>query len=202
MQLKAPDLGGHLSGTLAPVYFISGDETLLVEEAADAILAAARNAGYSERTVLHVEKGRSGCHFSFSGLKTAVLHTVDALPPGELSDADVADLCASFQAAAGDVLVDRTANALHLAGIRTLVVAGGVAANAYLRERLTTLALTEGVRLVAPPQALCTDNGAMIAWAGIERLRLGLSDPLDVAPRPRWPLDPDATPAAFAGVKA
>ena len=155
-------------------------------------------------------KGRPGCHFSFSGLKTAVRHAVAALPPGlpgGFDAGDVADLCASFQAAAGDALVDRTTNALRRfrdlhPGSDTLVVAGGVAANAYLRARLATLAEAEGVRLIAPPQRLCTDNAAMIAWAGIERLRLGLTAPLDFKPRPRWPLDPDAPPAAFAGVKA
>lgn len=147
-------------------------------------------------------RGRSDCHFSFSGLKTALIHAVDALPPGPLAEADVADLCASFQAAAGDSLADRTRQALRRTRTDTLVVAGGVAANSYLRERLAALAAAEGVRLVAPPQRLCTDNGAMIAWTGVERLRLGLTDPLDFAPRPRWPLDPDAAPAAFAGVKA
>lgn len=147
-------------------------------------------------------RGRNDCHFSFSGLKTALIHAVDGLPPGALADRDVADLCASFQAAAGDSLVDRTHQALRRTRTDTLVVAGGVAANGYLRERLAALAGAEGVRLVAPPQRLCTDNGAMIAWAGLERLRLGLSDALDFAPRPRWPLDPDAAPAAFAGVKA
>jgi N6-L-threonylcarbamoyladenine synthase len=147
-------------------------------------------------------KGRSNCHFSFSGLKTAVIHAVDALPPGALAEADIADLCASFQAAVGDSLVDRTREALRQASTDTLVVAGGVAANGYLRERLAGLAKGEGIRLIAPPQRLCTDNGAMIAWAGLERLRRGLTDPLDFAPRPRWPLDPDAEPAAFAGVKA
>ncbi|MGF1641786.1 MAG: tRNA (adenosine(37)-N6)-threonylcarbamoyltransferase complex transferase subunit TsaD [Rhodospirillales bacterium] len=152
-------------------------------------------------------KGRPGCQFSFSGLKTAVRHAVDALAPAPVGARDVADLCAAFQAAAGDVLVDRTANALAAframhPGPATLVVAGGVAANGYLRARLAALAEREGVRLVAPPQRLCTDNGAMIAWAGVERLRLGLVDGLDFKPRPRWPLDPAAPPAAFAGVKA
>lgn len=162
-------------------------------------------------------KGRPGCHFSFSGLKTAVRHAVDALPPGDvdtrdlgsgdLDAGDVGDLCASFQAAAGDALIDRTGNALRrfrdlYPGSDTLVVAGGVAANAFLRARLAGLAEAEDVRLIAPPQRLCTDNAAMIAWAGIERLRLGLTDALDFKPRPRWPLDPDAPPAAFAGVKA
>jgi N6-L-threonylcarbamoyladenine synthase len=147
-------------------------------------------------------RGRPHCHFSFSGLKTAVVHAVDALPPGRLAGTDVADLCASFQAAAADVLVDRTAVALKAERPAVLVVAGGVAANGVLRRCLSALAAAEGVRLVVPPPALCTDNGVMIAWAGLERLRLGLVDGLDVAPRPRWPLDPEAPPVAFAGVKA
>lgn len=152
-------------------------------------------------------RGRPGCHFSFSGLKTAVRQAILGLPEGGLADADVADLCAAFQAAAGDVVVDRCAHAIALVrrshpAIGALVAAGGVAANAYLRGRLAGLAEAEGLRLVAPPQRLCTDNGTMIAWAGLERLRLGLADGLDFAPRPRWPLDPDAPPAGGAGVKA
>ena len=91
------------------------------------------------------------------------------------------------------MLVDRCGNALALrADTDTLVVAGGVAANVYLRARLEGAGGVHGARLVAPPIRLCTDNGAMIAWAGIERLRLGLIDGLDFAPRPRWPLDPAA----------
>ena len=156
-------------------------------------------------------KGRPGCDFSFSGLKTAVRHAALSLPVGPLEDKDIADLCASFQAAAADTLADRTAHALDIFKARhpdgaALVVAGGVAANLALRRRLTTLAADHGVRLVVPPGRLCTDNGAMIAWAGIERIRaLGAdaaADGLDFAPRPRWPLDPDAPKAAFAGVKA
>ena len=102
----------------------------------------------------------------------------------------IADLCASFQRTVGDVLADRCANALTAAPSSTLVVAGGVAANLYLRGRLDEVAARHGARLVAPPVKLCTDNGAMIAWAGIERLRLGRTDALDFRPRPRWPLDP------------
>ena len=134
---------------------------------------------------------KPGCDFSFSGLKTAVRLTVEKLPRGR-PRRPIADLCASFQRTVGDVLVDRCANALALAPSPTLVVAGGVAANVYLRGRLEELAASHGARLVAPPVGLCTDNGAMIAWAGIERLRLGLADALDFAPRPRWPLDPAA----------
>jgi N6-L-threonylcarbamoyladenine synthase len=149
--------------------------------------------------------GRPGADFSFSGLKTAVRHAAAEL--GALSGQDRADLAASFQAAVADVLADRAGNAMDLfrtthADARHLVVAGGVAANLHLRERLTAAARARGFTLVAPPPKLCTDNGAMIAWAGIERLKLGLTDALDVAPRARWPLDPAAPPAAYAGVKA
>jgi len=151
--------------------------------------------------------GRPGCDFSFSGLKTSIRQTVEKLPPGNLLDQDVADLCAGFQAAAGDVLADRCGHAIatflgmHPTG-NTLVVAGGVAANTYLRGRLKEIAESNNMTLAIPPQHLCTDNGAMVAWAGIEKFRLGQVDALDFAPRPRWPLDPDAPPAAFAGVKA
>ena len=154
-------------------------------------------------------KGRPGCDFSFSGLKTALRQAVAAQADGEgrLAASDVADLAAALQAAIGDSLVDRTANAIALFRQRwpkgkSLVVAGGVAANAALRRRLAELAAEAGLSFLAPPPALCTDNGAMIAWTGIERLRLGLVDGLDFAPRPRWPLDPDAAPARGAGVKA
>jgi len=152
-------------------------------------------------------KGRAGCHFSFSGLKTAVRHAVEGLPGGRPTPTDAADLAAAFQEAVADSLMDRTGNAIALFRDRhpsadALVVAGGVAANRRLRDGLETLAALHGMRLVAPPPGLCTDNGAMIAWAGLERLRLGQSDALDFAPRPRWPLDPDAPPAAYAGVKA
>jgi N6-L-threonylcarbamoyladenine synthase len=130
---------------------------------------------------------KPGCDFSFSGLKTAVRQTVEKLDANDRQA--IADLCASFQRTVGEVLADRCVNALAISPLSTLVVAGGVAANLYLRERLQTLAAQHGARFVAPPQKLCTDNGAMIAWAGIEHLRLGRIDPLDFKPRPRWPLD-------------
>ena len=176
-----------------------------------AVERAALNGDDARFNLPRPMKGRAGCDFSFSGLKTAVRHAALALPEGPLQDQDVADLCAGFQAAAADVLADRTGHALdefldrHPHG-DTLVVAGGVAANATLRQRLNTLAEVRGIRLIAPPGALCTDNAAMIAWAGIERIVAqgaeAAADPLDFAPRPRWPLDPDAPTAAFAGVKA
>ncbi len=135
---------------------------------------------------------KPGCDFSFSGLKTAVRQAAEKLPAGDRQA--ILDLCASFQRTVGDVLVDRCANALALAPSPTLVVAGGVAANAYLRSRVDALAHEHGARLVAPPMPLCTDNGAMIAWAGLEHLRLGHVDGLDFRPRPRWPLDPALEP--------
>jgi N6-L-threonylcarbamoyladenine synthase len=170
-----------------------------------AIEAAAR-AGDAARVALpRPMKGRSGCDFSFAGLKTALRERVEA--EGVLSDAFRADAAASLQTAIGDCLDDRAANAL--ARFRelcpagdTLVVAGGVAANEFLRSRLAALARREGFAFVAPPPRLCTDNAAMIGWAGIERLKLGLTDGLDFAPRPRWPLDPAAKAALGAGVKA
>ena len=151
--------------------------------------------------------GRPGCDFSFSGLKTRVRQTIEELPPGLLDEQDKVDLCASFQAAAADVLSDRTANAIELflaenPGGGPLVVAGGVAANRTLRERLRALAKDSSIGFAAPPLELCTDNAAMIAWTGVERLTLGLTDEMDFRPRPRWPLDPDAPPAAYAGIKA
>jgi tRNA N6-adenosine threonylcarbamoyltransferase len=134
---------------------------------------------------------KPGCDFSFSGLKTAVRQTVEKLDAAD--GRAIADLCASFQRTVGDVLVDRCGNALAMSPLPILVVAGGVAANLYLRGRLEALAAQHGARLVAPPIKLCTDNGAMIAWAGIEHLRLGRTDALDFKPRPRWPLDPAAS---------
>ena len=119
----------------------------------------------------------------------------------------MADLAASLQAAIGDSLVERTSHAIaefrerHPDGTH-LVVAGGVAANGALRASLSGLAARHDLAFVAPPPELCTDNAAMIAWAGLERLKAGLTDGLDFAPRPRWPLDPNAPRATGAGVKA
>jgi len=163
--------------------------------------------------------GSAEPHFSFAGLKSAVLRAKQAQaavqfpvqgcvsgsvihpdPARCYSDADIA---ASFQQAAIDCVIDRTRRAIAAAGpVSALVVAGGVAANKAVRGALERLADEAGLRFVAPPLGLCTDNAAMIAWAGLERLALGQSDSLDFAARPRWPLDPDAAPVRGAGVKA
>jgi N6-L-threonylcarbamoyladenine synthase len=142
-------------------------------------------------------KGSSEPHFSFAGLKSAVLR---AYQPGAYRAEDIA---ASFQAAVVDCLLDRTAHALDRCDdISALVVAGGVAANLPIRAALEQLAATRGLRFYAPPLWLCTDNAAMIGWAGVERYQAGRFDSLDVVARPRWPLDPDAEQARGAGVKA
>ncbi len=137
---------------------------------------------------------RDTLDFSFSGLKTAVRLKAEEIAP--LSDGDIADVCASFQAAVADIVAAKTARAItafradYPAGDRPkLVVAGGVAANAVLRAALDRAAANAGADLVAPPARLCTDNGAMIAWAGAERYAYGLVDGLDFAPKARWPLD-------------
>ncbi len=139
---------------------------------------------------------RPGCDLSFSGLKTALLRARDALvaEQGGLSSRDRADLCASFQAAVVDVLAEKTARALAIYLEETpetpvLAVAGGVAANGAIRARLETVSRDLGVAFSAPPLALCTDNAAMIAYAGLERFAHGEQDDMSLVARPRWPLD-------------
>jgi N6-L-threonylcarbamoyladenine synthase len=140
--------------------------------------------------------GKPGCDFSFSGLKTAVRHLAHSLP--NMTVQDKADIAACFQHVACACLEDRTRRAIErfrndYPEGKTLVVSGGVAANNTLRMALTNAAQRAGLNFAAPPPALCTDNAAMVAWAGVEKLRLGLTDPLDFAPRPRWPLANDGS---------
>ena len=143
--------------------------------------------------------GTADPNFSFAGLKSAVLRAWDA----GLGPADVADLAAGFQAAVVDCLTDRTQRAIaRMPEATALVVAGGVAANGAIRAALAATARDAARLFAAPPQSLCTDNAAMIAWAGAERLALGLTDPLDAPARARWPLDPEAEAVRGAGVKA
>jgi len=149
-------------------------------------------------------KGRNDCNFSFSGLKTAVREVVNNL--GTLSDEDVANVCASFELAVVETLADRLKRAFqqfHEAHPNcanpTLVVAGGVAANAKLREAMEVTCANHGFTLNVPPFHLCTDNAAMIAWAGAERLALGLTDDIAFKARPRWPLDTISAPVYGSG---
>lgn len=154
--------------------------------------------------------GRPDCDFSFSGLKTAVRRVAEACVAerGALFPDDRADICAAFQLAMATCIEDRLKNAITLFRCKTgeerlpLVVAGGVAANQYLRHRIKATADGSNMTFHAPPLALCTDNGAMIAWAGLERF---IRDPdindKDFAPRPRWPLDSAAEPKVGSGRK-
>ena len=171
--------------------------------------------GDENRFVLpHPLKNSNDCNLSFSGLKTAVRKIIESYDESGniehviLSKKDTADICACFQKTAAECLTEKLAKAADIfrqkypAG-KHLVAAGGVAANGYLRRRLEKLAEEKGLLFAAPPLKWCTDNGAMIAWAGLERFAKGLSDGLDFKPRPRWPLDETAPKAAGAGgVKA
>jgi len=136
-------------------------------------------------------KGRAGCDMSFSGLKTAVRLKIEKL--GELDEQKIADICASFQYTATLSVLERAEFAvqkfkkLYPEG-KNFVLSGGVAANQYIRRHLEKMLAQHGLNLVAPPIKLCTDNAAMIAWAGLERFRLGQSDSLDFEPRARWAL--------------
>ncbi len=148
--------------------------------------------------------GRAEPNFSFAGLKTALRHQAMATAP--LTEQDVADLCAAFESAVSDSVVDRCRRALRLVAERRpgtplrLVVAGGVAANQRLRSALSSLATEARASFHVPPPALCTDNAAMIAWAALEHMAAGREpDGLDAAPRARWPLDGAATPVLGSG---
>lgn len=151
---------------------------------------------------------RAGCNMSFSGLKTALLRARDALvaEKGGITVQDRHDLCAGFQQAVADVLAEKTRRAIAVYLERqpaapALAVAGGVAANGTIRSALEQVCAAQGVRFLAPPLRLCTDNAAMIAWAGIERFREGQRDGMDLQARPRWPLDRSAAPMIGSGKK-
>jgi N6-L-threonylcarbamoyladenine synthase len=150
--------------------------------------------------------GRPDANFSLSGLKTAVRNEASRL--SELTPQDISDLCAGFQAAVLESTADRLSMGLKLFAeqfgpARALVAAGGVAANQAIRGALQEVAAKAETTLIIPPPALCTDNGAMIAWAGAERLALGMTDTMDAPPRARWLLDANAkAPAGFANTRA
>jgi N6-L-threonylcarbamoyladenine synthase len=151
---------------------------------------------------------RPGCDMSFSGLKTALLRARDAViaEKGGMTVQDRRDLCAGFQRAVAEVLAEKTRRALVIYGELNpahpaLAVAGGVAANTAIRALLETVCAQSGTRFLAPPLRLCTDNAAMIAWAGIERFRAGGLDDMGLTARPRWPLDATAAPMIGSGKK-
>ena len=200
-------LGTTLDDALGEAYDKAAKMLNLGYPGGPAIETAARSGDTRAFEFPRPMAGKPNCHFSFSGLKTALRHAIQDLGPKSLEAPYINDLCASFQAAAIDSLLDRTARAIKLTKSmkrtpKALVVAGGVAANAYLKERLVNLAKRSDLSLIVPPPKLCTDNGVMIAWAGLERLALGLTDDLSARARARWPLDPEAEPALGAGVKA
>ncbi|BCX17097.1 MAG: tRNA N6-adenosine threonylcarbamoyltransferase [Geminicoccaceae bacterium] len=168
--------------------------------------AAARGGDPTRFALPRPMLGEPHCNFSFSGLKTAARLQILELGPAVLEPPNLADLCASFEQAVADVLVDRTRRALERARARLgfrppLVLAGGVAANRRIGSALRALAEEAGVALAIPPPALCTDNAVIVAWTGIERLELGRVDPLEIEARARWPLDPAAEPLLGAGAK-
>ncbi|SEQ86099.1 tRNA (adenosine(37)-N6)-threonylcarbamoyltransferase complex transferase subunit TsaD [Thalassovita taeanensis] len=151
---------------------------------------------------------RPGCDMSFSGLKTALLRTRDQViaEKGGLTPQDRADMCAGFQAAVADVLAEKTRRALALylfehPATPTIAVAGGVAANTAIRAMLESVCAENSVTFTAPPLALCTDNAAMIAYAGLERFRAGGQDDMTLAARPRWPLDKTSPALLGSGKK-
>lgn len=152
---------------------------------------------------------RPGCDMSFSGLKTAVSRAIDLLvaDKGGLTEQDRRDLCAGFQAAVADVLAQKAGRAMdqfqkaYVPATPTLAVAGGVAANAALRGALQNASAAKGYGLTAPPLKYCTDNAAMIAWAGLELFQKGHRDDLSLSARPRWPLDTQAAPMLGSGKK-
>ncbi len=170
--------------------------------------------GDEDRFVLPMPLQHSkDCNLSFSGLKTAVRKIIESysedgiLEHAILRKRDVADICASFQKVATLCLVNKLKKAIDIYKEKypngeDLVVSGGVAANTYLRASLKELALKSGLKFSAPPIKFCTDNGVMIAWAGMERAQKGLYNSLDFKPRPRWPLDESAPKVIGAGVKA
>ena len=169
-----------------------------------AVEAAARRGDGGRFALPRPMLGRPEPHFSFAGLKTAVRRNAEAAAP--LTQRDIDDLCAAFEAAVCASVADRVRSAMRIAepasgcaATRHLVVAGGVAANARLRSALHDLARAEGYALHVPPTALCTDNGAMVAWAGAERHARGWTDGLDVPARARWPLDEVAAPVLGHG---
>lgn len=209
---KGPDEFSRLGGTIDDAPGEAFDKTAkllgLLQPGGPAVEAEARKGDPKRFNFPRPLLDRPGCDMSFSGLKTALLRERDRLVAehGGLRRADRVDLCAGFQAAVADVLAEKSRRALAeyltlAPATPTLAVAGGVAANMTIRAALETVCEREKVTFLAPPLALCTDNAAMIAWAGIERFRAGQRDDMTLQARPRWPLDQHAPAMLGSGKK-
>lgn len=208
LLVRGPEGFSRLGGTIDDAPGEAFDKTArllgLPQPGGPSVEAEARNGDPARFGFPRPLLNREGCDLSFSGLKTAVLRARDALvaEQGGITRQDRADLCAGFQAAVCDVFIEKSRRALafYLAeapAAPAFAVAGGVAANQAIRAGLQAVAARTGARFVAPPLGLCTDNAAMIAWAGIELFRAGHRDGMDLIARPRWPLD--ATSSALLG---
>ncbi len=209
--VQGPDQFRRLGGTIDDAPGEAFDKTArllgLPQPGGPSVEVAARTGDPRRFIFPRPLLGRPDCNLSFSGLKTALLRTRDQViaSKGGLSRDDRADLCAGFQMAVADVLASKTRRALGLyleaaPATPTFAIAGGVAANSAIRAALETVLEEVGVQFVAPPLALCTDNAAMIAYAGIELFRIGHRDDLTLSARPRWPLD-TASPAMLGSGK-
>ena len=199
LRVEGPERFARLGGTIDDAPGEAFDKTAkllgLPQPGGPAVEAEARHGDAGRFAFPRPLLDRPGCDLSFSGLKTALMRARNGVvaQKGGLTRADRADLCGGFQAAVRDVLAEKARRALAASpGMTGFAVAGGVAANQSLRAALEGVAAGAGVPFLAPPMALCTDNAAMIAWAGIERFRMGARDDLTLAARPRWPLDTEA----------
>ncbi|MBF9030640.1 tRNA (adenosine(37)-N6)-threonylcarbamoyltransferase complex transferase subunit TsaD [Rhodobacterales bacterium HKCCE3408] len=208
LRVDGPDSFTRLGGTIDDAPGEAFDKAArllgLPQPGGPSVERAARNGDPTRFDLPRPLVDRPGLDLSFSGLKTAILRARDGLvtAQGGLREADVADLSASFQQAVADVLTEKSRRALAgQTGLSGFAVAGGVAANNQLRSGLQSVAEEAGVPFVAPPLALCTDNGAMIAYAGLELHRLGRRDGPAFPARPRWPLDAAAVPILGSGKK-
>lgn len=205
LRIEGPDHFIRLGGTIDDAPGEAFDKVAkllgLSQPGGPAVEAEAKRGDPNRFALPRPLLDRENCDLSFSGLKTAVLRLRDDLvaQQGGLHDADRADICAGFQRAVAEVLAAKSRRALSLGPVTVFAVAGGVAANGQLRAALEQVAQQAETRFLAPPLALCTDNGAMIAWAGIEAFRAGRRDGMDLVARPRWPLDRIAAPMLGAG---
>ncbi len=210
--VRGPDDFIRLGGTIDDAPGEAFDKTArvlgLTQPGGPAVEAAALSGDEHRFEFPRPLMDRKDCNMSFSGLKTALIRAHEGLvaSKGGLTEADRSDLAAGFQAAVRDVLVEKSRRAIieYLETApreRSFAVAGGVAANATIRAALEFASGDMGVRFIAPPLALCTDNAAMIGWAGIELFRMGRRDGMDLAARPRWPLDMSQAPMLGSGRK-